>query len=410
MAHAARSFKRENESLQPELLLHSVPAKLRAHGLQAGHVRPRVGRIRDKGPHAGHFWSGRVPLIRAWTYPWIDLQDAGYAWAVLVFDCDNRRAMELGLAGLPSGNVRIATERGAHVIWFLAVPVGKMNVHRREPKQKLQLVSEYYHHELDADPAFNGLGRNPVHPDAETTWGAKRAYSLDALCDVIPFGWHKLPPVQSGIGRQVDLWDSAIKWAGYECNAGVSVLTYLHSINPEVGDRHGRPPMPDHVLGDIARRVEKSRVGWMARGDWHKPGFREKQARRGSAGGKAKAGKPVNGAVKASVTPEMTDGKLAAKLGVHRATLARWKASGKLAEKMRHLANAVSVSDLPKNCAQKTGENVGGRAAPQKNVDKSAAPQQTGNADGLPLDLTDHRDPATQRFWQDRAARIAAET
>lgn len=408
MARAVRSFKSKIDPRQLALPLVAAPLQVRAHGLQAMHAYPHVMRIRDKGRRAGERWSGRVPASHAWAYQWINLQDAGSTWATLTYDCDNAKAMQDGLADLPPWNWRIETERGAHVTWCLADPVGRLQAHRPAPQRMLARLSEYFHHALDADPAFSGLGRNPTHPDAAATWGAERPHYMADLCNVIPFNWRRPRLAATAMGRQVTLWETALAWAGSECNAGKSVLWMLRAINADVGELHGREPLPDRDLVDIAQRVERYRAQWMVRG-WHKPAFIERQRRRGAAGGKAKAGKPVKGKVQASATAGMTDTELAATLGVSRRTLVYWKANGKLAAKIAHLANTVNAPGLPKNCAQKTGENVGGRAATQKNVDKYAASQQDGIAADLPFDPTDHRDPATQRFWQDRAARIAAE-
>ncbi|MXW27224.1 MAG: hypothetical protein F4Z77_13160 [Dehalococcoidia bacterium] len=390
--------------------LVAAPLRVKDHGLKAAHVRPYVARIRDKGRRAGQMWSGRVPCTHAWAYQWINLQDAGATWATLTYDCDNRRTMEGGLADLPPWNWRVETERGAHLTWCLADPVGRLEAHRPGPQRMLSRASEYFHHALDADPAFNGLGRNPTHELAETTWGAERPYYLDALCDVIPFRWKRPRIAQTAIGRQVTLWETALLWAGSECNAGLSVLAMLHTINADVAEAHGKDAMPPHVLADIAQRVERYRAGWMVKG-WHKPAWIERQRKRGSAGGKAKAGKPVAGKVQASATAEMTDTDLAKTLGVHRTTLGRWKRAGTLEAKMHHLANTVNAP----SSAQKLGRNLvelgtsgGGSGGRLEDADPLAPLMPPADKTPSPA-LGDMRDPETRRFWQDRAARIAAE-
>ena len=66
---------------QLALPLLAAPLVVKGHGLRAGHVRPHVARIRDKGRRAGQMWSGRVPCTHAWAYQWVNVQDAGATWA-----------------------------------------------------------------------------------------------------------------------------------------------------------------------------------------------------------------------------------------------------------------------------------------------------------------------------------------
>ena len=186
-------------SAQLELPLAFAPEPVRSHGLRAAHLWPRVGRRTRKGG----FWSGRVPAPHAWAYPYIAMADAGATWATLTYDCDNRQAMALGLSELPSWNWFVETTRGAHVTWALAVPVAKHAAARAAPERYLSHVAEYYHAALGADPAFNGLGRNPAHPDAKVLWGAPRPYTLDQLASILPFNWRRPKVATTGIGRNL---------------------------------------------------------------------------------------------------------------------------------------------------------------------------------------------------------------
>lgn len=126
--------------------------------------------------------------------------------------------------------------------------------------------------------------------------------------------------------------------------------------------------------------------------------------------GKAKAGKPVKGKVKASATVEMTDAELAAKLKVNRTTIWRWKRAGTLEAKMQHLANTVNAP----SSAQKLGRNLvglgtnGGGSGGRPEDGDPLAPL-IPHADKTPSPaLGDMSDPETRRFWRERAARIAA--
>ena len=247
--------------------------------LRAAHVAPRVG---GRSP-SGHFWSGHMPADTAWKFEYIDLADAGSTWAALVFDCDNREAMANGLGDLPQPNWVTVTERGGHVAYCLKVPVAKHDQARAGPEQYLARVSEYYQHALQADTAFNGMGRNPVHIDAHTRHFAPEPYALDDLSNVIPFGWKRPRVSVSVIGRNVSMFDSGMKWAGREENSELPVLPALHSINAPIGAEIGTGPLPDWELAAIAKSIERYRARW-ARDGWHKPGYIESKRGRWQAG------------------------------------------------------------------------------------------------------------------------------
>ena len=233
---------------------------------------PRVGRRTRKGG----FWSGRVPARHAWAYPYLETTDAGATWATLTYDCDNRQAMASGLSELPPWNWFVETTRGAHVTWALAVPVAKHAAARAAPETYLSHVAEYYHAALGADPAFNGLGRNPAHPDAKVLWGAPRPYTLGELSSVVPFNWRKPRIAQTGIGRNRDMFMSGLR--GASANRDVAALTILHTINAEIAAMWGKPLMPDRELGYMARSIERYRAKWERHG--HAPRWIARQAAR----------------------------------------------------------------------------------------------------------------------------------
>ena len=151
---------------QLSLPLDFAPILLREHGLAAAHEMPRVG---DR-TEAGVMWSKRVPAERAWVHRWVQIDDAGSTWAAITLDCDNREAMAAGLGELPSPNFIVNTRRGAHLYWCLKNPVAKHNAARPRPLRTLARVSEYFACRAGADKAFNGLGRNPTHVEAETVF------------------------------------------------------------------------------------------------------------------------------------------------------------------------------------------------------------------------------------------------
>jgi len=207
----------------------------------------------------------------------------------------------------------------------------------------------------------------------------------------------------------------------------------LHAINGEVADRHGRPPMPDHVLADIAQRVERYRAKWIVSG-WHSPAWIGRQRQRGAKGGKAKAGRPyLKGRKQRSFLAEMTDRELAKLMGVTDRTIRNWKRSGKLAEKISDLANTVNApfnrTILSESCPPEAGDNdtakttaAGGGNPPESGQDPdlrasggtagkisgadTPSGASSGGADrggnGLDPDLTDWSDPRTREFWKRR--------
>ena len=262
--------------------LECAPDPVRGHGLRAAHRWPRVGNKRA----SGHFWSGRVPASHAWAFPYIELADAGSTWAVVSHDCDNREDMAAGLDVLPPYNWLVQTERGAHVTWCLAAPVARHHAARQAPETYLARVGEYYHHALQADPAFSGLGRNPANDGARTIWGREAPYSLDDLANVIPFGWKRPRVALTGMGRNVDAFRAGLRWAGEDRNRGLPVLPALHAINAEVSRGHPDGRLSDNELADIARSIERYRQKW-ERDGWHKPAWLERQRVRGGRGGVA---------------------------------------------------------------------------------------------------------------------------
>ncbi len=272
---------------QLELPLSFVPEAVRGHGLRTAHVAPLVGRRIGQGKQ---FWSGRVPASHAWAYPYIAMADAGTTWATITLDCDHRQAMGAGLSALPPVNWMIRTQRGGHLTWCLADPVAKHKAARAAPEQYLAAVSEYYAAAVCADPAFGGMGRNPTHRDAETIWGREEPYSLDQLANVVPFGWQRPLVATTAVGRNVDLFQTGLRWAGKRANASLPVLPALHAVNAEVAALHGKPPLPDAEVGDVARSIERYRERWARQG--HKPSWLARQAARGRKGGRPRLYEP----------------------------------------------------------------------------------------------------------------------
>ena len=57
-----------------------------------------------------------------------------------------------------------------------------------------------------------------------TKWGSEDPYTLDQLASVIPFGWEPPTVRQTGVGRNVDLFEAGMRWAGRRTNEHLGVL------------------------------------------------------------------------------------------------------------------------------------------------------------------------------------------
>ena len=178
------------------------------------------------------------------------------------------------------------TNDHAHVCWALAKPVHRYPAARIEPLRFLSRIAEYYAHAVGADPGYPGvLAHNPAsiyRSPYKTTWGREDPYSLDQLASVIPFGWEPPTVRQTGVGRNVDLFEAGMKWAGRPANAGLPVLPALMVVNQDFAH-----PLPLSEVQATARSIENYRKRWAARG-WHCPRWLSRQAARGRASGRAR--------------------------------------------------------------------------------------------------------------------------
>ena len=270
---------------QLELPLAFAPAPVRAHGLRAAHPRPLV----SPGKRLGQpFTSFRTSPQKAWRFPEVEYANAGSSIAAIVLDCDQPARIRRGLPDLPtpSWTVWRPTNDHAHVCWALAKPVHRYPAARIEPLRFLSRIAEYYAHAVGADPGYPGvLAHNPAsiyRSPYKTTWGREDPYSLDQLASVIPFGWEPPTVRQTGVGRNVDLFEAGMKWAGRPANAGLPVLPALMVVNQDFAH-----PLPLSEVQATARSIENYRKRWAARG-WHCPRWLSRQAARGRASGRAR--------------------------------------------------------------------------------------------------------------------------
>ena len=279
--------------VQLELPLDYAPDRVRNHGLRAAHVAPLV----SLGKRPGRpFASFRTTPAKAWRFPEVEYANAGSSIAALVLDCDTPAALARGLPDLPAPNWTVwrTANDHAHVCWTLAKPVHRYPAARIEPLRYLAGIAEFYASATGADPGYNGiLAHNPAPTFANdafvTAWGHPAPYSLDQLAAVIPFGWEPPTVRQAGVGRNCDLFEAGMTWAGRQANASLPVLPALHVANQDFAH-----PLPLSEVQATARSIEKYRRRWAARG-WHCPRWLSRQA--------ARSAKQTGKARKASASP-----------------------------------------------------------------------------------------------------------
>ena len=120
-------------------------------------------------------------------------------------------------------------------------------------------------------------------PNTVTTWGSRDPFSLQQLAEVIPPGWQAPRVALSGVGRNVDMFVSLMKWAGREGNRDFAVLPAAEVINEHYACE-GRGRLPISEVQSTAKSVEGYRRQWESKG-WHRPSWIARQATRGRLGG-----------------------------------------------------------------------------------------------------------------------------
>ena len=242
-----------------------APTKVREHGLVEAHSWPMVSKGKQGGVHAGAF---RVSAFEAWDFPEIELR-AGNSWPCMIQDLDSQDALQehyrrTECESWPSGNwlVQRVSNGHTHLVYNLAVPVHRGELARERPLRELARISEYYAVALKADRGYTGiLTHNPTSkghgPGFKTLWLRKDPYSLGELARVIPFGWRRPTVSRTGVGRNCDLFQSLIRWAGCPENRENDCLAAAHVINQSF-----ELPLPDSEVAGIAASVERYRKNW----------------------------------------------------------------------------------------------------------------------------------------------------
>ena len=245
--------------------IDAAPAKVREHGLVEAHSWPMVSKGKQGGVHAGAF---RVSAFEAWDFPEIELR-AGNSWPCMIQDLDSQDALQehyrrTECESWPSGNwlVQRVSNGHTHLVYNLAVPVHRGELAREKPLRELARIAEYYAVALKADRGYTGiLTHNPMSkahgPGFVTNWLRKDPYSLGELARVIPFGWRRPTVSRTGVGRNCDLFQSLIRWAGCPENRENDCLAAAHVINQSF-----ELPLPDSEVAGIAASVERYRKNW----------------------------------------------------------------------------------------------------------------------------------------------------
>ena len=143
---------------------------------------------------------------------------------------------------------------------------------------------------LDGDPGYAGaLARNPLTKpqwQTQTLWFRQHPWELSELDEAaesaLPEGWTPATAAPGGVGRNCEMFEGLMTWAGRPANRFESILVQAHSINGEFAT-----PLPCHEVKATVKSVAKYRRRWEANG-WHSPRWIQKQAARGRASGKAR--------------------------------------------------------------------------------------------------------------------------
>lgn len=258
---------------------NTIPMTLRQRGLREAHTHPLVSPGKRNGRFGASF---RVPADQAWKYPSIELRSAN-SWTAMVLDCDTREsvtdlhdAITSSEIPWPSWIVLRPANGHCHVVYLLNRPVLRGEHAREEPQAFAANVNEYYRHRLKSDPRYTGvLTHNPlpVHGgELVTKWGNDEPYELKTLAKVIPLGWKKPIVATTGIGRNCDLFNACMKWAGSPANVGLDILPAALSANQSMTGPQG--PLPLNEVASIVKSVERYRRQWAARGQFDRRGDR----------------------------------------------------------------------------------------------------------------------------------------
>ncbi|WP_229568917.1 replication initiation protein [Rhodococcus sp. RDE2] len=233
-------------------------------------------------------WFGRYPLASndpriegAWRMPrneallrrFIQMNPREYVSQIVV-DIDHPdaelRAFTLHEVGLVPNLFAYSTRPGhGQAVFLLEAPVPLSDASHRKPINLLARCQQGLTVALGGDRHYAGpLGRNPLHPLANTRWCSPRPYGLRDLARGLGELLPRRPQstrvedcIESALGRNCWMFDTTRRWAyrawtryPNRSDWDEAVYAYTWSRNPEL-HRHPLGPLPDSELRSIAKSV-----------------------------------------------------------------------------------------------------------------------------------------------------------
>ena len=275
------------------LAIEESPPKVRAWGLREAHAFPLVG-VRDDGGAGRIVRTLRTAQAQAWGYPDVGYPRSASAYCAVVVDVDSPGKLQNVLAEgdslLPNWCVYNRKTGHAHVVYPLAHPVLEHPESNPAPLLYLADIEKKLIAALDGDPGYAGaLARNPLTKpqwQTQTLWFRQHPWELSELDEAadsaLPEGWTPATAAPGGVGRNCEMFEGLMTWAGRPANRFESILVQAHGVNAEFAT-----PLPCHEVKATVKSVSKYRRRWEANG-WHSPRWIQKQAARGRASGKAR--------------------------------------------------------------------------------------------------------------------------
>ena len=258
----------------------------------------------------------------------------------LIFDVDRESGAfaweESGLA--PPNYCAINPDNGhAHLVYKLAEPVATSENARLEPLRYLASVERGYRIELGADAGYSGLiTRNPYKN--QTMCIHTHEYDLFELSDWLKHGlshYSEREIVVSGIGRNVELFDTVRAWAYrnirlYRVNGRSRLFSAWHSEVFEYAlgiNAQFNSPLPHSEIKATAKSIAKYCWKYDAQAEKN---FSEKQAIKGRLGGiasgitRAKANEDKRIQARLLSAQGLSQRVIAQKLGVSKSSVGLW--------------------------------------------------------------------------------------
>ena len=234
-------------------------AELNAYGLQAWHYWPLVmGEDRKI--------QGRLPAGDAWeSWPYVEPNPPN-AYAGLFFDIDNGAKWEFdSKAPVPNWEVRSESPPYTyHVAYTLEIPVGRYDDALLAPLTYYRRIYDGIADAIGADYRYNGLLiKNPLAPPSGgvAIWLRREPYTLGELREWLPADIPK-PVFQTGVGRNVDLFEHCVKVAHQPGWARIIALEghagrWLEYVWRQNVAEYAEYPLPDGECRSIAKSCAK---------------------------------------------------------------------------------------------------------------------------------------------------------